>query len=60
MKPFFYMTKKSRQKFKYLENKNIISKGLYVAKNCLCPEGTTSEHTNMDKATIANFTGGVN
>ena len=54
------MTKKSRQKFKYLENKNIISKGLYVAKNCLCPEGTTSEHTNMDKATIANCTGGVN
>ena len=37
--PFFYMTKKSRQKFKYLENENgfsgevqNISKGLSVAK----------------------------
>ena len=33
--PFFYMNKKSRQKFKYLENKKffIIFKGLSVVKN---------------------------
>ena len=48
IKPFWYMTKKSRQKLKYLENGKsfqgeikaffIIFKGLSVAKNCLRPE----------------------
>ena len=48
IKPFCYMTKKLRQKLKYLENENsiwgeikaffIILKGLSVAKNCLRPE----------------------
>ena len=48
IKPFFYLTKKSRQKFKYLENEKsfkdgiksifIICKNHSVAKNCLRPE----------------------
>ena len=48
IKPFFYMTKKSRQKLKYLRTKRafyvkqksffIIFKGLSFAKNCLRPE----------------------
>ena len=49
IKPFCYMTKKSRQKVKYLENKKsflveievaflIIFKGLLVAENLLRPE----------------------
>ena len=48
IKPFFYLTKKSRQKFKYFENEKslndgiksifIICKDLSVAKNCLRPE----------------------
>ena len=49
IKPFRYMTKKSRQKLKYLENERsfwgeiqktffIIFKGLLVAKNCLRPD----------------------
>ena len=50
------MTKKSRQKIKYLENKKsflgekkaffIIFKGLLVAKNCLRPEGAPLSHTS--------------
>ena len=43
IKPFFYMTKKSRQKFKYLQSKKceikrIIFERLSVARNCLRPE----------------------
>ena len=48
IEPFCYMTKKSRQKCKYLEKKKsfwakikaffIICKGLSIAKNCLWPE----------------------
>ena len=47
IKPFFYMTEKSRKKLEYLENKKsfqgeikaffIIFKGFSVAKNCLRP-----------------------
>ena len=48
---FFYMTKKSRQKFKYFENEKSFQseikkhfssflKGLSVAKNCLRLEST--------------------
>ena len=46
IKPFYYLTKKSRQTFKYLENKKtysgeinafIIFKGPSVAKNSLIP-----------------------
>ena len=46
IKSFFYMTKKSRQKFKYLGNKKslysetrffISFKGLSIANNCLRP-----------------------
>ena len=50
--PFFYLTKKSRQKFKYLENKKsfkdekksffINFKELSVAKNCLRSENAPS------------------
>ena len=50
IKPFFCMTKTSRQKFKYLENKKmkwkeflIVFKGLSVAKNCLRPESASSK-----------------
>ena len=48
IKPFFYMTRKSRQKFEHLENKKsfqgeiifnfVIFKGLSFVKNCLVPE----------------------
>ena len=45
IKSLFYMTTKSRQKFKYFENEKSfkdkiksIFKGLSVAKNCLRPE----------------------
>ena len=49
IKPFLYMTKKSIQKLKYLENeksfydkkkKFILFKELSVTKNCLRPEST--------------------
>ena len=49
-KPFLHMTKKPRQKLKYLEKEKsfqggiesifIIFKGLSTAKNCLTPENT--------------------
>ena len=48
IKPFFYMTKMSRQKLKYIENEKsfrgeiksifTIFKGLSVAKNCIRPD----------------------
>ena len=38
MEPFFYMTKNSRQKYKYLEIKKSFC--LSVAKNCLRGEST--------------------
>ena len=53
--PFFYTTKTSRQKFKYLENENkrsffrwnkkhfsLFLKGISVAKNCLRPKSSPS------------------
>ena len=47
MKPFFYLTKKSSHRFKYLENEKgfwgeieSILKGLSFVKNCLRPEST--------------------
>ena len=55
MKPLCYMTKKSKQKFKYLENeksfwgeiKNIffVFKGISVVKNCLRPESAPLIYT---------------
>ena len=55
IKPFSYITKKSIQKFKYLENENsflgeiksifIIFKGLSVAKNCLRPKSAPLTHS---------------
>ena len=54
IKPFSNMTKKSRQKFKYLENKGKI-KSISLsffravnAKNCLRPEGATSERQPLN------------
>ena len=54
IKPFWYMTKKSRQKLQYLENEKSFwgeikrifynFKGLSVAKSCLRPE---SAHLNL-------------
>ena len=45
IKPFLYMTKKSRQELKYLENKFfIIFKGLSVAKNYLWPSSAPLTH----------------
>ena len=52
IKPFFYLTKKSRQKFKYLDNKKSFRdeiksifhhflKDFSVAKNCLRPESAS-------------------
>ena len=51
IKPFRYMTKKSRQKLKYLENEMnfrgeiksilMIFEGFSFAKNCLRPESAT-------------------
>ena len=41
IKPFFYMTKKSRQKFKYLQNEKSFQgeiKSILVAENCLRPD----------------------
>ena len=61
IKLFLYMTKNSRQQFKYLKNKKnfyseikaffIIFKGLPVATNCLRPESApltkTAEKTSL-------------
>ena len=59
IKPFFCMTKKSRQNFKYLENEEsyrgktesifIIFKRISVPKNCLRPESApfTGKHLNL-------------
>ena len=54
IKPFCYMTKKSRQKLKYLETEKsfwgeikgfiIIFEGLSVAKKCLRPVGLSLRH----------------
>ena len=55
IKPFWYMTKTSRQKLKYLENrKNFwgkiksIFQGLAVAKNCLRPVCTFKAGSNTE------------
>ena len=58
IKPFFYITKKSIQKFKYLEKENsflgeiksifVIFKGLLVAKNCLRPKSAPLTHSRRE------------
>ena len=57
IKPFSYMTEKSRQKFKYLENKKsfkeeiksifIVFKRFSVAKNCLRPESAPLKYDHQ-------------
>ena len=55
IKPSLYMTKKSRQKFKHLENENsfegeiksVFIKGLSVAQNCLRPESAPLTLTRL-------------
>ena len=66
VKPFWYMTKKSRQKLKYLENGKIfwgeiksifiILNGLLVAKNCLRPDsGPIKERHILSKLRLLDF-----
>ena len=67
IKPFQYMIRKSRQKFKYLENEKsfwgeikslfIIFKGLSVSKYCLRLESAPSSSSNsVDKEKCETFT----
>ena len=49
IKPFSYMSKKSRQKFEYLENEKSIFKGISVAKSGLRPESAPLIKSSINK-----------
>ena len=57
IKPFFHLTKKSKQKFKYLENEKSFESEIKrpsVAKNCLRPESAPYSKTKLGNTVLSN------